>query len=73
MKDLQGLTGGSILTITLAVLTASVSIGEASPCFVAFTAGNAVAFKMFETINRNSEIDVYNNSGMIFDDIRGDI
>lgn len=49
------------------------SIGEASPCFAAFTAGKAAAYEMFETINRHSEIDVYNNSGIILDDIRGDI
>ncbi|WMV55923.1 hypothetical protein MTR67_049308 [Solanum verrucosum] len=69
----KGYTGGSVLTITLAVLNASMSIGEVSPCFAAFTAGKAAAYKMFETINRNSEIDVYNNSGIILDNIRGDI
>ncbi|XP_015057863.2 ABC transporter B family member 5-like [Solanum pennellii] len=69
----KGYTGGSVLTITLAVLNASMSIGEASPCFAAFTAGKAAAYEMFETINRHSEIDVYNNSGIILDDIRGDI
>ncbi|WMV12482.1 hypothetical protein MTR67_005867 [Solanum verrucosum] len=69
-------TGGSVLTITLAVLTASMSIGDASLCFAAFAAGKAGAgagaFKMLETINRNLEIDVY-NSGIIFYDICGDI
>lgn len=67
-------TGGSVLTITLAVLTASMSIGDASLCFAAFAAGKAGAgaFKMLETINRNLEIDVY-NSGIIFDDICGNI
>ncbi|KAK4709164.1 hypothetical protein R3W88_030089 [Solanum pinnatisectum] len=69
----KGYTGGSVLTITLAVLNASMSIGEASPCFATVTAGKAAAYEMFETINRNSEIDVYNNSGIILDDIRGDI
>lgn len=59
---------------TLAVLTASMSIGDASLCFAAFAAGKACAgaFKMLETINRNLEIDVY-NSGIIFDDICGNI
>ncbi|XP_019265759.1 PREDICTED: ABC transporter B family member 11-like [Nicotiana attenuata] len=69
----KGYTGGAVLNVTLAVLTASTSIGEASPCLAAFTAGQAAAFKMFETINRNPEIDAYNNSGKILDDIRGDI
>ncbi|KAH0777017.1 hypothetical protein KY290_008428 [Solanum tuberosum] len=67
----KGYTGGSVLTITLAML--KMLQCEVSPCFAAFTAGKAAAYKMFETINRNSEIDVYNNSGIILDDIRGDI
>ncbi|XP_006366524.1 ABC transporter B family member 4-like [Solanum tuberosum] len=65
-------TRGSVLTITLAVLTASMSIGDVSLCFAAFAAGKAGAFKMLETINRNLEIDVYNR-GIIFYDICGDI
>ncbi|XP_070044100.1 ABC transporter B family member 21-like isoform X2 [Nicotiana tomentosiformis] len=69
----KGYTGGSVLSVTLAVLSASTSIGEISPCLAAFTAGQAAAFKMFETINRNPEIDAYNNIGVILDDIRGDI
>ncbi|PHT35054.1 ABC transporter B family member 4 [Capsicum baccatum] len=69
----KGYTGGTVLSITLAVLTASLSVGEASPCLTAFTAGQAAASKMFETINRNPEINVYNNSGIILNDIRGDI
>ncbi|XP_016452033.1 ABC transporter B family member 11 isoform X1 [Nicotiana tabacum] len=69
----KGYTGGSVLSVTLAVLSASTSIGEISPCLAAFTAGQAAAFKMFETINRNPEIDAYNNNGIILDDIRGDV
>ncbi|MCD7454235.1 ABC transporter B member 11 [Datura stramonium] len=69
----KGYTGGAVLNVTLSVLTASMSIGEASPCLAAFSAGQAAAFKIFETINRNPEIDAYNNSGIILDDIRGDI
>lgn len=39
----------------------------------AFGAGQAAAFKMFETINRKPEIDAYDTKGKILDDIRGDI
>ncbi|XP_019066751.1 ABC transporter B family member 21 isoform X3 [Solanum lycopersicum] len=69
----KGYTGGSVLSVALAVLTASFSIGEASPCLASFTAGTAAAYKMFEIIKRNPEIDVYNNSGIVLDDIRGEI
>jgi len=38
-----------------------------------FSAGQAAAFKMFETINRKPKIDAYDTNGLKLDDIRGDI
>ncbi|RZS04229.1 hypothetical protein BHM03_00034534 [Ensete ventricosum] len=49
------------------------SLGQASPCLTAFSAGQAAAYKMFETINRKPEIDVYDTSGMVLEDIKGDV
>ena len=49
------------------------SLGQTSPCLSAFAAGQAAAFKMFETINRKPEIDSYETRGKILDNIRGDI
>jgi ATP-binding cassette subfamily B (MDR/TAP) protein 1 len=49
------------------------SLGQASPCVSAFSAGQAAAFKMFETINRKPEIDAYDTRGLTSQDIRGDI
>ncbi|KAK2970216.1 hypothetical protein RJ640_021652 [Escallonia rubra] len=69
----KGYTGGEVLNVIVAVLTGSMSLGQASPCMSAFAAGKAAAFKMFETINRKPEIDAYDTSGKILDDIRGDI
>lgn len=66
-------TGGQVLNVIIAVLTGSMSLGQASPCMSAFAAGQAAAFKMFETINRKPEIDAYDTKGKILDDIRGDI
>lgn len=39
----------------------------------AFAAGQAAAFKMFETIQRKPEIDAYDSKGKILEDIQGDI
>ncbi|XP_059629367.1 ABC transporter B family member 21-like [Cornus florida] len=69
----KGYTGGEVLTVIVALLTGSMSLGEASPCMSAFAAGQAAAFKMFETINRKPEIDAYDTKGKILDDISGDI
>ncbi|KAB1228138.1 ABC transporter B family member 11 [Morella rubra] len=69
----KGYTGGEVLNVIIAVLTGSMSLGQASPCMSAFAAGQAAAFKMFETIKRKPEIDAYDTAGKILDDIRGDI
>ncbi|CAK9152838.1 unnamed protein product [Ilex paraguariensis] len=66
-------TGGEVLNVIVAVLTGSMSLGQASPCISAFAAGRAAAFKMFETISRKPDIDAYDTRGKIMDDIHGDI
>ncbi|KAK1437203.1 hypothetical protein QVD17_02991 [Tagetes erecta] len=69
----KGYTGGDVITVVIAVLTGSMSLGQASPCLSAFAAGRAAAFKMFETINRQPEIDAYDTKGKVLNDIHGDI
>ncbi|KAI4384908.1 hypothetical protein MLD38_002993 [Melastoma candidum] len=69
----KGYTGGEVLNVIIAVLTGSMSLGQASPCMSTFAAGQAAAFKMFETIHRRPEIDSYDMSGKTLDDVRGDI
>ncbi|XP_062084632.1 ABC transporter B family member 11-like [Humulus lupulus] len=69
----KGYNGGDVLNVIVAVLTGSMSLGQASPCMSAFAAGQAAAFKMFETISRKPEIDSYDTKGKVLDDIRGDI
>ncbi|KAK4741819.1 hypothetical protein SAY87_025407 [Trapa incisa] len=69
----KGYTGGQVLNVIVAVLTGSMSLGQASPCLSAFAAGQAAAYKMFETIHRRPEIDSYDMRGKALDDVRGDI
>ncbi|RVX01613.1 ABC transporter B family member 4 [Vitis vinifera] len=69
----KGYTGGTVLNVIIAVLTGSMSLGQASPCMSAFAAGQAAAFKMFETIHRKPEIDVSDTNGKILEDIQGEI
>lgn len=49
------------------------SLGQTSPCVTAFAAGQAAAYKMFETIKRKPLIDAYDVNGKVLEDIRGDI
>ncbi|KAJ8898766.1 hypothetical protein K2173_005085 [Erythroxylum novogranatense] len=69
----KGYSGGEVFNVIIAVLTGSMSLGQASPCMTAFAAGQAAAYKMFETINRKPEIDAYDTKGKTLEDIRGDI
>ncbi|XVF21987.1 hypothetical protein REPUB_Repub12eG0135900 [Reevesia pubescens] len=69
----RGYSGGQVINVIVAVLTGSMSLGQASPCMSAFAAGQAAAFKMFETINRKPEIDPYDTRGKVLEDIRGDV
>ncbi|KAL3648160.1 ATP-binding cassette, sub-B (MDR TAP), member 4 [Castilleja foliolosa] len=69
----RGYTGGDVLNVIVAVLTGSMSLGQASPCMTAFAAGQAAAYKMFETIKRKPEIDAYDTKGKVLEDIRGDL
>ncbi|KAL4367908.1 hypothetical protein GQ457_05G001360 [Hibiscus cannabinus] len=69
----RGYSGGQVINVIMAVLTGSMSLGQASPCMSAFAAGQAAAFKMFETIKRKPEIDPYDTKGKVMEDIRGDI
>ncbi|GKU90481.1 hypothetical protein SLEP1_g4470 [Rubroshorea leprosula] len=69
----RGYNGGEVLNVIIAVLTGSMSLGQASPCMSAFAAGQAAAYKMFETIERKPAIDSYDTSGKILEDIRGDV
>lgn len=49
------------------------SLGQASSGLSAFAAGQAAAYKMFETIKRKPEIDAYDPNGKILEDIQGEI
>ncbi|KAM4075040.1 hypothetical protein ACB094_10G139900 [Castanea mollissima] len=73
LKEKNTYSGGQVMNVIIAVLTASMSLGQASPCLSAFAAGRAAAFKMFETIERKPKIDAFDKSGKVLDDIRGDI
>ncbi|XP_057415709.1 ABC transporter B family member 11-like [Lotus japonicus] len=69
----KGYNGGEVVTVIFSVLIGSSSLGQASPILSAFAAGQAAAFKMFETIKRKPEIDAYDANGRKLDDIHGDI
>lgn len=49
------------------------SLGQTTPSVNAFASGQAAAYKMFETIKRKPTIDPYDTSGIMLEDIQGEI
>ncbi|XP_073224373.1 ABC transporter B family member 9-like [Cicer arietinum] len=69
----RGYNGGTVMTVIIALMTGGMSLGQTSPCLDAFAAGQAAAYKMFETIKRKPKIDAYDTSGVVLEDMKGDI
>ncbi|URD88213.1 ABC transporter B family member [Musa troglodytarum] len=69
----KGYKGADVFNCMVTITTGAISLGQASPCLTAFSAGQAAAYKMFETINRKPEIDVYDASGIVPEDVKGDV
>ncbi|KAJ4733898.1 ABC transporter B family member 11 [Rhynchospora pubera] len=69
----KGYTGGTIINVLFAVMTGAMSLGNATPCVTAFAEGQAAAYRMFETIKRKPDIDAYNESGVVLENMKGDV
>ncbi|TKY71922.1 ABC transporter B family member 9 [Spatholobus suberectus] len=69
----KGYNGGTVITVIVALMTGGMSLGQTSPSLNAFAAGQAAAYKMFETIKRKPKIDAYDTSGVVLEDIEGSI
>ncbi|XP_067109278.1 bile salt export pump [Osmerus mordax] len=52
---------------------AAMNLGQASPCLEAFASGRAAAKSIFETIDREPEIDCFSEEGHKLDKVKGDI
>ncbi|XP_042009422.1 ABC transporter B family member 9-like isoform X1 [Salvia splendens] len=68
----KGYSGGKVVNVIMSIMTGGIAIGQAFPCVNAFAAGQAAAYKMFETIHRKPKIDA-DCGGIILEDIKGEI
>ncbi|KAL1560399.1 ATP-binding cassette sub- B member 9 [Salvia divinorum] len=68
----KGYSGGKVVNVIMSVMTGGIAIGQTFPCVNAFAAGQAAAYKMFETIKRKPKIDA-DCDGIVLEDIKGDI
>ncbi|KAL8103554.1 hypothetical protein AgCh_027943 [Apium graveolens] len=69
----KGYDGGKVMNVIMSIITGGISLSQTLPSLSAFSAGQAAAYKMFETINRKPNIDAYDTSGLVLDDIKGAI
>ncbi|KAM0914411.1 hypothetical protein ACQ4PT_011590 [Festuca glaucescens] len=70
---LGGYNGGIVISVMMAVMIGGLSLSHATPSITAFAGGQGAAYRMFKTIERKPDIDVYDNKGVILEDIRGDV
>ncbi|XP_074483183.1 bile salt export pump isoform X2 [Sebastes fasciatus] len=71
--DTEEYTPGTLLQVFFGVLIAAMNLGQASPCLEAFAAGRGAATVIFETIDREPEIDCLSEAGYKLDRVKGDI
>ncbi|KAL4942135.1 hypothetical protein BDV06DRAFT_192977 [Aspergillus oleicola] len=64
---------GDILTVLMAILIGSFSLGNVSPNAQAFTNAVAAAAKIFGTIDRQSPLDPYSDEGKSLENFEGNI
>ncbi|XP_063067575.1 bile salt export pump [Engraulis encrasicolus] len=71
--DAQEYSPGTLLQVFFGVLIAALNLGQASPCLEAFASGRGAATIIFETIDREPEIDCMSEAGYKLDKVKGDI
>uniref|UniRef100_A0A7N6BEQ6 Bile salt export pump n=1 Tax=Anabas testudineus TaxID=64144 RepID=A0A7N6BEQ6_ANATE len=71
--DTEEYTPGTLLQVFFGVLIAAMNLGQASPCLEAFASGRGAATIIFETIDREPEIDCLSEAGYKLDRVKGDI
>nr|XP_015214468.1 PREDICTED: bile salt export pump-like [Lepisosteus oculatus] len=71
--DTQEYSPGTLLQVFFGVLIGALNLGQASPCLEAFASGRGAATIIFETIDREPEIDCMSDAGYKLDRIKGDI
>jgi ATP-binding cassette subfamily B (MDR/TAP) protein 1 len=64
---------GQVLTVLMAILIGSFSLGNVAPNGQAFTNGVAAAAKIYSTIDRRSPLDPYSDEGKKLDHFEGNI
>ncbi|KAF7670004.1 hypothetical protein LDENG_00090250 [Lucifuga dentata] len=73
VTETEEYTPGTLMQVFFGVLIAAINVGQASPCLEAFATGRGAATLIFETIDREPEIDCVSEAGYKLDRVKGDI
>ncbi|XP_030613516.1 bile salt export pump isoform X2 [Archocentrus centrarchus] len=71
--DTKEMSPGTLIQVFFGVLMAALNLGQASPCLEAFASGRAAAKTIFDTIDREPEIDCLSEEGHKLEKVKGDI
>ncbi|XP_035264365.1 bile salt export pump-like [Anguilla anguilla] len=71
--DTKELSPGGLIQVFFGVLMAAMNLGQASPCLEAFASGRAAAKSIFDTIDREPEINCFSEDGHKLEKVKGDI
>ncbi|XP_066365592.1 ABC transporter B family member 9-like [Miscanthus floridulus] len=69
----KGYSGGDILTVMFAIMIGARNLGDATPCIASFEEGRVAAYRLFKTIKRRPEIDYGDSTGIVLEDIKGEV
>ncbi|PIN25673.1 Multidrug/pheromone exporter, ABC superfamily [Handroanthus impetiginosus] len=69
----EGYNGGVVINVIMSIMIGELLLGQSSSCLNAFAAGQAAAYKMFETIKRTPKIDAADSRGIMLEDMKGEI
>ncbi|XP_062004874.1 ABC transporter B family member 9-like [Rosa rugosa] len=69
----KGYNGGQVINVLFAMMSGGMALGQTSPSLNAFTTGKAAAYKMLETIKRTPTIDPYDTTGVVLEDVKGEV
>jgi len=67
------LTAGTILTVLFAAIIGAFSLGALGPRIESFAKASAASQKIFQTLQRIPTIDSFDEAGVKFEDVKGDI
>ncbi|CAL4909399.1 unnamed protein product [Urochloa decumbens] len=69
----KGYSGADILNVMFAIMIGARSLGDATPCIASFEEGRVAACRLFKTIKRRPEIDYEDSTGIVLEDINGEV